>query len=265
MGTALSHVWQAEKYHNHSGVQKEAAHHLLDQLNLIGNEVVLDIGCGDGKITLEIAERVRKGLVYGTDLSKEMIDFAQKTFESKKDNLIFFVQNAEKIEFPRKFDLIFSSFALQWVPGIDAFFEGAYQHLKSEGCLACTIPLGISDELEEALAFLLCQKEWSHFFQNFELNYFLRNGKIYKQLLTDHEFFPTYFEVVDQFWIFPSRKDFEMYTLMWLPHLAPLPEQLRKSFFDQLIDKYMKLTSLESGGKVRFSFPRVDFIAHKKR
>jgi len=263
MDITFRHLWQAEKYHNNSGVQKEAAQHLLDQLNLKGNEAILDIGCGDGKTTLEIADRAERGLVYGTDLSEEMIDFAQKTFQPKKDNLIFLVQDAEKIEFSREFDLIFSSFALQWVPRVEAFFETSHQHLKPKGRLACTIPLGISDELEEALAFLLRQKEWSPYFQDFELNYFLRNAKIYEQLLTDYEFSPVHFEVIDQLWMFPSRKDFEMYTLMWLPHLAPLPDHIKEKFFSQLIDRYVKLTPLTSEGKVRFLFPRVDFIAHK--
>lgn len=90
--------WQAEKYHENSGVQLEAAMHLLKILNLKGTEEVLDVGCGDGKITAGIANSLTEGSILGTDLSKEMIHFASHKFlPSKKNNLKFSILNAEAI------------------------------------------------------------------------------------------------------------------------------------------------------------------------
>ena len=47
--------WDASDYANHSNVQQKWAKELIDKLNLTGNESLLDIGCGDGKVTAEIA------------------------------------------------------------------------------------------------------------------------------------------------------------------------------------------------------------------
>lgn len=130
--------------------------------------------------------------------------------------------------------------------------------------MACTIPLGISDALESALAFLINQSQWNDYFKDFELNYYLRDENIYSRLLSDNNFVPIYFRVVEQEWIFPSRKYFELYTLMWLPHLNALPEHLQDVFFNQLIDTYIEINPTFENGTLSFRFPRLDFIAIKK-
>ena len=69
------------------------------KLALKGNERVFDIGCGDGKVTAEIAKQLPNGSVLGIDKSEEMIRFAQENFPSKKyNNLSFEVQNIRDTE-----------------------------------------------------------------------------------------------------------------------------------------------------------------------
>ena len=263
METKIRHTWQAEKYHENSGVQKEAAMHLLQLLQLSGKENILDVGCGDGKITAGIAQSLTEGSICGTDISEEMIEFASNKFLPSETKLNFMLQGAEEINHSNQFDIIFSSFVLQWVFNIESFFKTAHQNLKHSGRLACTIPLGISDDLEKALAFLINQPQWNSFFKSFELNYYLRDENIYDRLLSNNNFFPIHFEVVEQEWIFSSRKGFELYTLMWLPHLDVIPEHLQDSFFNQLIDKYLEFNPVFENGSVSFRFPRIDFIAKK--
>jgi len=61
MDLKTQHEWQAEKYHLNSGVQQEAAMHLLNLLTLNGKEEILDVGCGDGKITAKISNLLTTG------------------------------------------------------------------------------------------------------------------------------------------------------------------------------------------------------------
>ncbi|KAF5431048.1 Cyclopropane fatty-acyl-phospholipid synthase [Candidatus Methanophagaceae archaeon] len=69
------------------------------KLALKGNERVFDIGCGDGKVTAEIAKQLPNGSVLGIDKSEEMILFAQENFPSRKyHNLSFEVQNIRDAE-----------------------------------------------------------------------------------------------------------------------------------------------------------------------
>src|SRR5277367_6388290 len=77
VGTAK---WNAAEYAANSTVQQSWARELIAKLHLRGDEHVLDVGCGDGKVTAEIARAVPRGSVAGIDASAEMIGFARKTF-----------------------------------------------------------------------------------------------------------------------------------------------------------------------------------------
>jgi trans-aconitate methyltransferase len=92
--------WNAADYAANSAVQQTWARELIAQLQLRGDERVLDVGCGDGKVTAELARAVPKGSVTGIDASPEMIRFARKTFSpGKHPNLGFQVMDAREINF----------------------------------------------------------------------------------------------------------------------------------------------------------------------
>lgn len=265
MSIQTKHKWQAEEYHLNSGVQQEAAFHLLKLLRLSGKEKILDVGCGDGKITAAISTKLKDGQIVGSDVSQEMVEFANEKFiPSPKNNLSFVLLDAQNINYVSQFDLVFSSFALQWVSNIELTIKKINASLRSNGRIGFTIPLSISDALEEVLSFLLKDPQWEPYFIGFELNYFLRDENIYDQLMKKNGFKKIHFEVVKQEWIFPSRKDFEQYTLMWLPHLNALPENLREKFFKQLMDKYVELIPTFKDGRLSFVFDRLDIIAQKE-
>ncbi len=64
-----SFTWNAADYHKSSTAQALWAKELIAKLELSGNERVLDIGCGDGKVTAEIARNLPGGNVTGVDSS----------------------------------------------------------------------------------------------------------------------------------------------------------------------------------------------------
>ena len=163
-----AHLWQAEDYHYHSSAQNEAAKELLQRIHFKSNERFLDVGCGDGKITARISTQLPYGTVLGIDSSSEMISFAQHKFP-KKDytNLEFLQQDAQKLHYKDEFDIVFSSFALQWFPDPSIFFRGAYESLKPHGLLAITVPLDISVALEKATELVTSKVEWLTYFQDF--------------------------------------------------------------------------------------------------
>ena len=68
--------WNAERYHQVSSPQQAWGRRVLERLPLEGHEHVLDIGCGTGRITGEIAARVPAGRVVGVDRSAAMLETA---------------------------------------------------------------------------------------------------------------------------------------------------------------------------------------------
>ena len=90
--------WNAADYAANSVVQQTWARELIARLNLRGDEHVLDVGCGDGKVSAEIARAVLRGSVVGVDASPQMIRFARVTFPADKHpNLEFRICDARKI------------------------------------------------------------------------------------------------------------------------------------------------------------------------
>src|SRR5208283_3938226 len=90
--------WNAAEYAANSAVQQTWARELIAQLNLRGDEHVLDVGRGDGKVTAEIARAVPRGSATGADASAPMIEFARRTFpRSKVPNLEFRICDAREI------------------------------------------------------------------------------------------------------------------------------------------------------------------------
>ncbi len=98
-------VWSAADYASNSVVQQTWARELIAKLKLRGDERILDVGCGDGKVTAEMARAIPKGQAVGVDASRQMIEFAAKTFPAGKNpNLGFRVMDAREI----KLDCFFS-------------------------------------------------------------------------------------------------------------------------------------------------------------
>ena len=96
----LGYNWNAQDYAKNSQNQFQWAQELIPKLKLQGNEALLDIGCGDGKITAELARCLPKGRAVGIDSSEKMIDLAKTAFPQKDyPNLSFQVMDARKLTF----------------------------------------------------------------------------------------------------------------------------------------------------------------------
>src|SRR5690348_12878050 len=90
--------WKAAEYSRHSQLQEAMANELLALIDLAGSERVLDVGCGDGRITARIAARVPEGMVVGVDSSRDMIAFASSHYPpSTQPNLRFEVSDARQL------------------------------------------------------------------------------------------------------------------------------------------------------------------------
>ena len=69
--------WDGSLYSQNSDFQFSRALKLISDHTFTGDESVLDVGCGDGKISVELAKRVPRGKVLGTDFSADMISHAK--------------------------------------------------------------------------------------------------------------------------------------------------------------------------------------------
>ena len=113
-------MWKPEKYERSSSAQKLWAEELIRKIEIDGCERVLDIGCGDGRITADIADLLPNGSVLGIDSSKEMVRFAKERFPPEiHKNLRFGEADARDLSFDEEFDLVVLSIGLNPPAGAD--------------------------------------------------------------------------------------------------------------------------------------------------
>jgi len=108
----MTHEFDGKEYEKASAHQKEWGTKLIAELGLHGPERVLDLGCGDGTLTAQIADLVPSGEVVGIDASRGMIDAARP---KARKNLRFLLMDINDLSFAAQFDVVFSNATLHWV------------------------------------------------------------------------------------------------------------------------------------------------------
>jgi trans-aconitate 2-methyltransferase len=144
--------WVAVDYARFSSLQEAMASEVLERLQLRGDEAVLDVGCGDGRLSARIAERLAHGSVLGVDASADMIGFARDKFAAAQPQgrLSFEVADARRLSYDRRFDLVVSFNALHWVPEQAAALRGIAAALRPGGrALLRVVVKGEQTSLEE--------------------------------------------------------------------------------------------------------------------
>lgn len=107
-----TYKWDAKDYAKNSTAQFDWANELIDKLTLCGEEHVLDVGCGDGKVSAALSRRLSAGSVLGIDSSEQMVALAGDNFpQNEYGNLSFAQADARALVFDGRFDVVFSNAA----------------------------------------------------------------------------------------------------------------------------------------------------------
>jgi trans-aconitate 2-methyltransferase len=112
--------WDAVRYDELSDLQLAWGIEVLDRLELSGDETVLDAGCGTGRVTAVIAERVPRGKVIGVDGSPTMIETARGNLGDRAELI---VSDLLELELTEPVDVVFSNAVFHWIPDHDALFR----------------------------------------------------------------------------------------------------------------------------------------------
>lgn len=259
-------TWSAADYASNSVVQQAWARELIAKVNLRGNERILDVGCGDGKVTAEIAHALPKGEAIGVDASPQMIEFARKTFPpAKVRNLEFDVMDAREIQFLRKFDLIFSNAALHWVDDHQAFLHGAASVLKPGGRLIVSCGgKGNAHDVFLALRPEMRMKRWRQYFRKLPTPYFFYAPEDYEKWLPKFGFKINSLKLAPKDATYDGLDGFATWLrTTWLPYVQRVPEQAREEFIAAVTDRYLAKHPLDSKGLVHVRMVRLEIDAVK--
>jgi trans-aconitate 2-methyltransferase len=129
---SASRDWDAATYDRVSDIQMRWALEQLERLELSDDDVVLDAGCGSGRVTALLADRVPNGRVYGVDVAPSMARHAQ---EALGDRATILCQDLVELELPEPVDTAFSNATFHWVHDHDALFARLHEAVKPGGQL----------------------------------------------------------------------------------------------------------------------------------
>jgi trans-aconitate 2-methyltransferase len=119
----VSRDWDARTYDAIAAPQERWGRNVLERAELAGDEVVLDAGCGSGRVTEALAERLPRGRVVAVDASPSMIAAARDRLARFGERVTYVVADLGRpLPLAEPVDVVVSTAAFHWVPDHDALF-----------------------------------------------------------------------------------------------------------------------------------------------
>lgn len=226
--------WDASTYDRISAPQQKWAAEQLDRLELTGDEVVLDAGCGSGRITLELARRVPHGTVYAVDASPSMVAHTQ---EAVGDKAIAFCQDLTELALPEPVNVIFSNATFHWIADHDALFAALHRNLKADGrLLAQCGGRGNIDAFRTLADEIAGEAPFAEYFIDWVRPWNYATAPDTAQRLERAGFIDVSTWLEDRPTELAEPRPF-IATVCLVRHLDPLPDTLRDRFVDTVMDR----------------------------
>jgi trans-aconitate 2-methyltransferase len=252
MSVSGARDWDAASYDRVSDPQLGWAREQLERLELRGDEVVLDAGCGSGRVTALLIELVPKGRVYAVDVAPSMTEHAA---DALGDRATVFCQDLVELSLPEPVDAIFSNATFHWIHDHDRLFAALHRALKPGGQLVAqcggkgnidafrTLADDVAGESPFARYFADWERPWNYATDTETAERLERAG------FTDVR---TWLEPKS---VTPADPRAFIQTVCLVRHLDPLPEDLRGPFVDQVLER--------SGEPFVLDYVRLNMTARK--
>ena len=231
------YTWNASDYAQSSSLQQQWARELIARLGLRRGQRVLDIGCGDGKVTAEIAASA--GFVLGVDNSPEMIALAKHSFPA--DNLRFQLADASDLPFDHEFDIIFSNATLHWVKDHRPVLAGIARSLAAGGRILLQMGgKGNASGVVAAMDSVRTRPQWSQYFEQFTFPYGFYGPEEYQEWLDEAGLPACKASLVTKDARHPTHAAFAGWLrTTWLPYTQRVPADQRETFIEEVVETYL--------------------------
>jgi len=261
-----NYSWNAVEYAKHSSNQYEWAKELIPKLGLKGTESLIDIGCGDGKITHLLSTYLPKGRIVGVDSSENMIASARGSFpRCHYPNMAFLKMDARELTFREEFDVAFSNSALHWIIDHQTVLSGVHESLDKGGKLLFQMAgKGNAQDILDVMEEYISEEECKPYFKNFSFPYGFYGPEEYKPWLRDAGFKVERVELIPKDMKFTSWEGLAGWIrTTWLPFTERLPAEFRDLFINEIAGRYIEAYPADDAGVIHVKMMRLEVEATK--
>ena len=230
----MTRDWDAGTYHRVSDVHTEWAEQVLGRLQLAGDETVLDAGCGSGRVTAMLLERLPAGHVVGVDAAPSMVEHAREALGHKATVLR---QDLLELRLEQPVDAVFSNAVFHWVPDHPRLFERLHEALKPGGALEAQYGgYGNVERFHEAAAEVGDEEPFGSYLADWKGPWNFTTDEQARGWL-DEAGFTDVRAWLEEWPMTPREPRDYIRTVCLGHHLERLPEELRGSYVERVAER----------------------------
>jgi trans-aconitate 2-methyltransferase len=227
--------WDGTSYDRVSATMEALGLEVLDRLTLQGDELVLDAGCGSGRVTAALIERLPRGRVIGVDESASMIDAARKRLGDRADLRVADLLELELDEEEEPVDAILSTATFHWIADHERLFARLHAVLRPAGRLVAQCGgEGNIDKLRGRAREVVEREPYARHFRDWRAPWNYAAPQDTERRLRAAGFRSA------RCWLTPAPRQPDaprefLSTIVLGPHVQQLPEELREFFMDDVL------------------------------
>jgi trans-aconitate 2-methyltransferase len=229
-------TWDGESYDRISGAMEALGLEVLARLPLRGDETVLDAGCGSGRITQALVERLPDGHVVAVDASESMVDAARERLPGADVRRLDLLElDLPALGLDRPLDAILSTATFHWILDHERLFARLRSVLRPGGRLVAQCGGEGNIDVLRAHAGEVCAREpYAAHFRDFRPPWNYAGPEHTERRLRAAGFAEA------RCWLQPAPKQPEeprefLATIVLGPHVQQLPPELREPFIDDVL------------------------------
>jgi len=231
--------WNAASYHKVSGPQTSWGQKVLNRLHVNGDERAIDAGCGSGRLTGELMERLPNGRLIAIDRSWNMLMTARANLRPAFGSRVAFLQVAlPDLPFSNWADLVFSTATFHWIKDHDALFAGIFRALRSNGRLFAQCGGGPNLRRARDLAKdVMRSSDFARYFENWPGPWEYAYPDVTAERLTRAGFVEVETNLEEAPTTLAGEEDYREFvtTVIYHPHLERLPDaRMKQTFIDRV-------------------------------
>jgi trans-aconitate 2-methyltransferase len=219
--------WDAEVYDRVADPQFEWAQEVIGRLELNGNETVLDAGCGSGRVTELVLDRLPNGRLIGIDGSASMV---AKAREKLGDRAEVREGDLAALDLAEEFDLVYSNAVFHWITDHENLFRRLFAALRPGGRLVAQCGgAGNVASLTHAISEVAAQPRFGEHFADMKPMLNFATAEDTEALLRETGFFEVHCWLQRKN-VTPAEPLPFLATVTLGPQLERLPDELEEPF-----------------------------------